>query len=315
MLDAECGCNTDSHCIAVVVGNWVYIDGGEFSFTTNGEPQFQYGARFWSERGVPRLTLRNLASSLLSIDLSQNWTNSTVVFQSTTKPNGAPNLNSPSLWYHESENLLYSGFAGWNSSFGDDPNLPPLSLWTIQPDGSGSGAWNEVIGLDSSTWSQLTRPIKPLMAFGVDSAWILGGIISGSIGGATPENLIPGMVHFDMKSRSFSNSSVQCCNATHSICKGAIQYVPSFGPSGIHIAMGGQNGLTNGGGDAGLIDFGTVSVFDPAKQEWWNQTTTGSKPSPRIEFCTAGINSTNGTYEMLDAHHQRTSVCPMLKAR
>lgn len=75
-----------------------------------------------------RLTLVDPASTLLSIDLSQNWTNPTVAMQSTTKPIGAPNLNSPSLWYHDSENLIYSGFAGWNSSFGDDPNLPPLSL-------------------------------------------------------------------------------------------------------------------------------------------------------------------------------------------
>lgn len=31
---------------SVVVGSWVYIDGGEFSFMSNGTPQFQYGAHF-----------------------------------------------------------------------------------------------------------------------------------------------------------------------------------------------------------------------------------------------------------------------------
>ena len=245
------------------------------------------------EEGVFVLTFDGLASTLLSIDLSQNWTNSTVAIQSTTKPIDAPNLNSPSLWYHESENLIYSGFAGWNSSFGDDPDLPSLSLWTFQPDGTGSGAWNETIGAESSTWSQITRPAQPLVAFGSDSAWVLGGIASDWDHDALP---VPGMVQFEMTSRSFSNISVQCCNATGGIYKGALQYVPSFGPKGIHIAMGGQNEIGNNG--AGLIDFGTVSVFDPAKREWWNQTTTGSEPSPRVEFCTAGINSTNGTYEM-----------------
>ena len=138
------------------------------------------------------------------------------------------------------------------------------------------------------------------MAFGSDSAWVLGGVISEW---TAPKTLIPGMVQFDMASRSFSNSSVQCCNATRSIYKGALQYVPSFGPEGIYIAMGGQNGLGNKEASAGLIDFGTVSVFDPAKQEWWNQTTTGDEPSPRVEFCTAGISSTNTTYEMLDDHY------------
>ena len=263
----------------------------------------------WSEMGRPRLTLDGLASTLLSIDLSHNWTNATVAIQSTTKPNGAPNLNSPSLWYHESENLIYSGFAGWNSSFGNDPNLPPLSLWSFQPDGSGSGAWNEVIAAKSNMWSQLIRPGQPLMAFGGTNAWVLGGITSEWGGWASPKNLIPGMVRFDMDSRSFSNSNVQCCNATGGIYKGALQHVPSIGPNGIFIAMGGQNGIGNNGVTAGLIDFRTVSVFEPVKQQWWNQTTTGSEPSPRVEFCTAGINSTNGTYEMSDDHRPNASVC------
>ena len=138
------------------------------------------------------------------------------------------------------------------------------------------------------------------MAFGFNTAWVLGGITSEWDGWASPENLIPGMTQFNMTSRTFSNSTVQCCNATAGIYKGALEHVPSFGPAGIFIAMGGQNGIGNNGITAGLIDFGTVSIFDPAKQEWWNQTTTGSKPIPRVEFCTAGISSTSGTYEMLE---------------
>ena len=244
--------------------------------------------------------IRGLASTLLSIDLSQDWTNATVTIHSTTKPDGAPNLNNPSLWYHEAEDLIYSGFAGWNSSFGDEPNLPPLSLWTFKPDGIGSGAWNRIISTGSSVWARLTRPGMPLMAFDSTSAWVIGGATSTFIGGPASKDLIPGMVRFDMDSRLFSNFSVQCCNATGSIYRGALQYVPSFGPAGIHIAMGGLHRAARHASSNSLVDFGTVSVFDPAKREWWNQTTTGSKPSRRVDFCTAGVNSTNGTYEMSD---------------
>ena len=245
--------------------------------------------------------IRGLASTLLSIDLSQNWTNSTVAIHSTTKPDGAPKLNDPSFWYHESEDLIYSGFTGWTSSFGDHPKMPPLSLWTFKPDGTGSGAWNQAIPAGSSAWHQLTRPGLSLMAFDSNSAWILGGTPEAWIGGTSSNDLIPGMVQFDMGSRLFSNFSVECCNATRSIYQGALQYVPSFGPAGIHIAMGGRHSTAGFNGSNSLIDFGTVSVFDPAKRAWWNQTTTGSKPSPRVEFCTAGVNSTNQTYEMLDS--------------
>ena len=258
------------------------------------------------------ITFGGLASTLLSIDLSKNWTNATVAIQSTTKPDGVPNLNSPSLWYHEAEDLIYSGFAGWNSTFGDEPEIPPLSLWTFKPDGSGSGIWNETIAANSSVWSQLTRPGQPLMAVGPINAWVLGGITTEWGDWASPENLIPGMVQFDMISRTFLNTSVQCCNATGGIYKGALEHIATFGPAEVFIAMGGQNGIGNDGVTAGLIDFGMVSVFDASKQKWRNQTTTGSKPSPRVEFCTASLKSTNGTYEMLDASLPKNFICPKL---
>ena len=248
---------------------------------------------------LPRLIFDGLASTLLSIDLSRNWTNATVTIQSTTKPDGIPNLNYPSLWYHESEDLIYSGFAGWNSSFGDEHNSPPpLSLWTFKPDDIGSGAWSRITLAQPSVWARLTRPGQPLMAFDSTSAWVIGGTTSAWIAETASKDLIPGMVQFDMDSRLFSNFSVQCCHATGGIYQGALQYVPLLGPAGIHIAMGGRHSTGEDDGSNSLVDFGTVSVFDPAKREWWNQTTTGSRPSPRVEFCTAGINSTNGTYEI-----------------
>ena len=239
---------------------------------------------------LPIMTSDFTASTLLSIDLSQNWTNSTVVFQSTLKPDGVPNLDGPSLWYHDQEDMLYVGFTGSNDSFTDEPrDLPPLSLWTFRPDGAGSGFWNEIINANSSMWGLLKRPTHPLQAHGSDSAWVLGGNYWTGVGWTL---IGESMVHFDMRSRTFENLTVQCCDATKGVVSGAMQYVPSFGPEGLFVVLGGENGNND------LSSFATVSVFDPAKQEWWNQTTTGSEPSPRRQFCTAGINSTNGTYEM-----------------
>ena len=112
------------------------------------------------------------------------------------------------------------------------------------------------------------------------------------------------MIHLNMSSRTITNIS----NPVYSIASGAVDngqmlYVPSFGPQGIYVAMGGDN-VQN---ISGPISFDTVAVFDPAKQEWFNQTTTGSPPSARVEFCTAGINSTNGTYEMFVKNHTHSS--------
>ena len=150
-----------------------------------------------------------------------------------------------------------------------------------------------MINSDSSAWGTLKRPSLGLMAFGSDSAWVLGG--SDRPNDLTgPQNLLPGMVEFDMISRSFANLTASNTNDTGGVVKGAMQYIPSFGPEGLFVILGGSTSAYT----TGLIDFRTVSVFDPVNQEWWNQTTTGSPPAPRIEFCTAGVNSTNGTYEM-----------------
>ena len=251
----------------------------------------------YHRKGSLRLTLDYPASSLLSIDLSQTWTNSTVSIQSNTKPSRVPNLNNPSLWYDDTVDIIYTGFSGWNSSYGDNPELPSLSLWAFHPDGTGDGEWNEVINSNSTIWGSLTRTSMPLMAYSSDTALILGGT-NRPYHLPSSENLLPGMVQFDMKSQSFTNSSAYCCNASGGIDRGAMHYVPSFGKAGLFVAMGGQNGISTKPRFASLVEFRTVSVYDPAKQQWWNQTTTGDEPSPRIEFCVAGINSTNGTYEM-----------------
>ena len=217
------------------------------------------------------------------------------MIQSITKPSGIPSLNYPSLWYHESEDLIYTGFAGSESDFGKQVSHP-LSLWSFKPDSTGSGTWNQVIDSNSSVWGPLTRPAAPLMAYSTNTALVLGGDRE-FFKPVSPQTLMSGMVEFDMGSHSFVNRSAPCCNATGGIERGAMEYVPAFGPEGIFIAMGGLNGLTYNTTN-GLIGFSTVSVFDPAKQEWWNQTTTGNAPSPRISFCTAGVASTNDTYEM-----------------
>ena len=237
-----------------------------------------------------------LANALLSINLSQNWTNTSVTITPNVKPTGVPSLDFPSLWYNEQEGVLYTGFAGAISYFSNSPQLPPQSLWSFEPDGTGSGSWKEVISPDTSALSRITQPTEGLTAYGPDSAWYLGGIPAQEGPDWSPDQQwLPGMVEFDMASKSFTNSSAAEYNTNGTIMSGAMHYVPSFGQKGMVLIMG---GITLPFNKIGLVSFETVSVYDPARKEWFNQTTTGSAPSPRMQFCVAGINSTNNTYEM-----------------
>ena len=169
-------------------------------------------------------------------------------------------------------------------------NLNNISIWTFTPDGTGSGAWKDVLPVGSKALGSINRPEQVFQASGADSAWVLGGFDEYDY------PYLPSMVHFNMSSRIITNiSNPAYLIASGAVDNGEMHYVPSFGPQGIFVAMGGDT-IQN---IPGLISFGTVAVFDPAKQEWFNQTTTGSLPTARLEFCIAGINSTNGTYEIV----------------
>ncbi|CAO1606337.1 hypothetical protein XANCAGTX0491_009834 [Xanthoria calcicola] len=73
---------------SAVAGKFLYIDGGEISYMIGDSVVNQY------------------ASATLSIDLSQDWVNSSVVFNSTNKPSGAPLLSDSSLWYDTDQDVF-----------------------------------------------------------------------------------------------------------------------------------------------------------------------------------------------------------------
>ena len=165
-------------------------------------PQSTRIVSIYSPRHAHKLIILNSANTLLSIDLSQNWTNTSVQIHSTSKPAGCISLNGPSLWYHEQENVLYSGFAGWQSNFdSDEINVNNISIWTFKPDGAGSGARKDIIPFGSNASTSVNRPEQAFQAFGGDSAWVLGGFDEYDPG---QYPYLPSMVHFNMSSRTFT---------------------------------------------------------------------------------------------------------------
>ena len=228
-------------------------------------------------------------NTTLSIDLSQNWVNATVTIYSTTKPDGVPKVNRGSLWYDESTDLLYTGYTGGTSTFDTAAKLPPPSIWTFQPNNLGGGTWNQTIPSSASVWNTIKTSYGGYQAYGNGSAYILGGFSSQSTLESYLATAHPGMIKFNMSSQIFSNISSSNISETFAstVSGGGMQYVPFFGSNGIFVVMGGDN------------YFGAVQLFDPASGAWYKQTTTGSTPSPRTSFCTAGAASTDNTYEIL----------------
>ena len=108
---------------------------------------------------------------------------------------------------------------------------------------------------------------------------------------------LPGVVTFDMGSVTFKNKTADDVYGGNGFAvNGVMQYVPSFGSNGVFIAMGGSTQAAEVPNQ--LQSFQTVSVYDPAQGKWYNQSTTGDIPLPRLKSCAAGVASSNGTFEM-----------------
>lgn len=208
-------------------------------------------------------------------------------------------LSSPAFAYDEQNDIFYSGFAGRVSDFGDAPQPPPMSLWSFKPDGTGGGTWKREIGNSDPAFDHLTRPVRGYQAYGRDAALSLGGVSTYQTSPTTEqvEDDIPlaGLLGLNMTTKTFTNSSAKSFNAGQNGVLGQMHYVPSFGPNGFFAIMG---GTTVPDDTDSYIGFGNIWVYEPVTNIWYNQTATGNIPQKRKEFCTAGLNSTSGTYEM-----------------
>ncbi|KAL8709898.1 MAG: hypothetical protein Q9225_007380 [Loekoesia sp. 1 TL-2023] len=208
-------------------------------------------------------------------------------------------LSHPAFAYDEKNDIFYSGFAGRVSNFGNNPDAIPLSLWSFKPDGTGSGTWKEEIGSDDPAFNHLIRPFEGYQAYGGDGALVLGGLTSAQSDEKTKdmqgELPSPGLVTLNMTTKTFTNSSAESFNGKGDAVEGQIHYVPSFGPNGLFMIMGGSKVPA---GNNSLLDFSNIWVYESATKVWFNQTATGNIPESRRAFCIAGLNSTDGTYEI-----------------
>lgn len=213
--------------------------------------------------------------------------NHTVILHTTNKPLQAPKLSSASLWYDEQKGLFYSGAIGRTPYF-NSPKPAGVSLWSFKPNGIGSGTWKEEIPEGDSVWNNLTRSTFGYQSSNAHTALVLGGAIAE----VSTAILQPGLLEFDMRTRQFTNSSATGFNANGTGVAGQMHFVPSFGPNGLFLIMGGYNGSDY------HYAFDNIWVYEAVTHEWYNQTASGNVPEGRREFCVAGVNSTDGTYEM-----------------
>ncbi|KAF6832605.1 kelch repeat protein [Colletotrichum musicola] len=268
---------------AVVVGDYLYIDGGEVSqLDSSGTKHVE--------------TFRNSSAvnSTLSINLSQSWSSSTVSIR--TIPKSAMTMTGQALWNHDGVLYIWGGHV---PNFQGEVLGPPAS-WKFTTDGRGGGSWSEDTPNNPTEFNELLRSEDGSFVTTPSAAFWIGGVTGPTIHDtdvALTRHLVPGMVSFNFTTKSWKNETTTgIFSANRTLQRGSVQYVPSFGPNGLVMLLGGTPGPEDV--RSGYLTFQNLTFFDPVTRAWYWQTTTGDAPTPRTFLCTAGVAGKNGTYEI-----------------
>ncbi|KAL2046376.1 hypothetical protein N7G274_001823 [Stereocaulon virgatum] len=156
---------------AVVVDQWLYIDGGDYYTLESDSTVNSY----------------HYLAATLSIDLSQPWTvDSVSVRNNSYKPSAMSLVRRPQFWYDPLTNLVMErgGFA-FDGCTTD-------SLWMFSPDGQGGAVWS-LNGTVSRNAAQLTPSFGGAFIASATSYYSLGGammsIVNNNVVGVALEGL------------------------------------------------------------------------------------------------------------------------------
>lgn len=240
----------------------------------------------------------------LTIDLSKSWTPGNAPIDALIK-DAAPTRNYGSLWA-DSDNSVYS-FGGTRSlilSESDISTNPGLQLWRF----TGSN-WSQILDSPSTSSPTLTKisPAAGGSAFANGVGYMLGGFIGDVRSGPMGDVVYPstGLLSYNSTSNIWSNDSTAAVTP-YGLIGNQMVYAAEFGTEGVLITLGGQFTGPGNWTDAGenFVSFSNISVYHMASKSWLWQTATGNSgpediPPSRTVFCAAGIQSPQGTYEVL----------------
>lgn len=230
------------------------------------------------------------------IDLSKDWTNSTLNLVETLRPSDAVALASQSLWFDHSQNIIYC--FGGGSSFATaalrELEAPTPSIWGFKLNDKGTADWYQVMGPVSSTPfpSDIHHISSGMSTFDENRAYYLGGVGSPS-GDPTPS---PGLLMFDFNTLKFTNSSdgnyLAPETSLHRWPRGAMINVSTYGDDGILVIL-------PSGRDRQDFAFNNITLYDKKNRSWYSQIASGDIPPPRSYFCAVGVGGDkNNTFEM-----------------
>lgn len=186
--------------------------------------------------------------------------------------------------------------------------------------GTGGG----VVGSNTapSVFASLARGAEAALAQSASRGWALGGTVDAGTDPSYPlpgtYQPVPGLLEFDMRTLAFRNLTspemISALGGPHrSTVQGAVgQYIGGWGAREEKRQGGGEgeDGLVffMAGTRPGVIpyvtssteyiDFGNLSIYEPATGRWFWQKATGDVPVGRMHTCTASTSGRTGSTEI-----------------
>lgn len=228
-------------------------------------------------------------NSTLGIDLSTDWTNTSLTPVQTERPPGLYARSNQALWYDDERNIIYA-FGGDNLEE-QSPPPPSDSIQGFTPDDNGGGHWTEVLGV-------VGRKPFPSNMHGTSSgmytsddkdAYYVGGNISErtSPSVSTPATEAfhnSGLLRLNFETIALTNSSSSGLTSD----SGVLLNVPVYGSDGVLLNFG-------GGKENAAVGFNNINIFDKKERKWFSQIADGDIPRPRNYFCAVGVQGKNET--------------------
>jgi Kelch motif len=242
----------------------------------------------------------------LSIDLTKSWTNATVTINTINKT--VFSFNSAYLWPDASNNASFYQWGGQPSRLRLDWKIAyvPSTLYKFQADNEGGGEWTEQGQSSTSIFQNLRRGFGGAAASRDDIWYVVGGSancgLDSNMDECSPFYPLGSMISYNSTSNLWTADSVQDFTASRTALWSQMHNIPSGSSNGLNIIFGGgtkpqgSRDLTNNPSD--LLDFKHIYIYDPVTKTFHNQTATGTRPTPRIRFCSVGTPGSNGSYEI-----------------
>ncbi|KXH68951.1 kelch repeat protein [Colletotrichum salicis] len=201
------------------------------------------------------------------------------------------------MWKNNAKNTFW--IWGGHRPFGTPLDEP--TSWKFKADGKGRDTWSKETPANPTLFQELRRNEGGTFTSTPDAGFWFGGQSSGWTTSNPYSQPLPGILSYNMTTRSWANETNDACSKYGTLTGGSAIYIPTFGPNGLIIIMGSATwGLeSDQAKPLGWQDFSNLTFMDPVTRDCYWQKTTGNAPTPRSNFCSVGVEGNNGTYEIL----------------